>query len=114
MATKAETIGSPVGDYADRAKHFVDDAKDLANQASETVAEYADVAADYANTAGKKVKGAARSAADTAQRTADYFKENDLQRISDDALTYAKNNPVHAIIAAAVVGFFIGRMASRN
>jgi ElaB/YqjD/DUF883 family membrane-anchored ribosome-binding protein len=73
----------------------------------DTVTEMSDTASDGA-------KRLARQTVEGVQRSADYFRNNGVQQIAEDLRDYAKANPTQALIGAAFVGFFIGRLISRD
>jgi ElaB/YqjD/DUF883 family membrane-anchored ribosome-binding protein len=73
----------------------------------ETVTEMTDTATDSA-------RRLARQTVEGVQRSADYFRNNGVQQIADDVVDYAKANPAQALIGAAFLGFFLGRLMSRD
>ena len=44
----------------------------------------------------------------------DYFRDNGVQDMMDDLAAYVKAHPTQALVGAAVIGFFAGRMARRS
>ena len=58
---------------------------------------------------GDTVSGLAHSAADTLTSTADYVRQNDLQSMLADVEQVVKKNPGPSLMAAAFVGFLVGR-----
>jgi ElaB/YqjD/DUF883 family membrane-anchored ribosome-binding protein len=58
---------------------------------------------------GDTVSGLAHSAADTLTSTADYVRQNDLQDMLKDVEQVVKKNPGPSLLAAAFVGFLVGR-----
>jgi ElaB/YqjD/DUF883 family membrane-anchored ribosome-binding protein len=85
---------------------------DLMSNAAEIKDSVKDVASDVAQNAGANMKRVARNAADGVQQTTDYLRNNGVQKISEDLMDYAKANPTHAIVGAAVAGFLLGRLVS--
>ena len=66
---------------------------------------------------GSSTDGAAAGAGramDALSSTADYIRNNDLKSMVTDAERLVRNNPVPALLAAAVVGFLVGRALSRD
>jgi len=63
---------------------------------------------------GQKVTSFAHSTADTLSSTADYVRQNDVKSMMGDLETMVKNNPGPSLLAAAAVGFLIGRAVSRD
>ncbi len=63
---------------------------------------------------GEKVSSMAHATAEKLSSTADYVREHDVQGMMTDVETLVKNNPGPSLIAAAVVGFLVGRAFSSN
>ena len=57
---------------------------------------------------------AAEQVRDRFDDTVEYFREQDAQKMMNDLTSYVKSHPVHALIGAAVFGFFAGRMLRRE
>jgi ElaB/YqjD/DUF883 family membrane-anchored ribosome-binding protein len=58
---------------------------------------------------GGRVSGMARAAADSLSTTADYVREHDSGQMLSDMERLVKNNPGPALLAAAAIGFLVGR-----
>jgi ElaB/YqjD/DUF883 family membrane-anchored ribosome-binding protein len=63
---------------------------------------------------GEKVSGLAHAAADKLSSTAGYVREHDVNRMMADVETLVKNSPGPALLAAAAIGFLVGRAFSSN
>jgi ElaB/YqjD/DUF883 family membrane-anchored ribosome-binding protein len=63
---------------------------------------------------GGKVTSLARAAADRMTSTADYVREHDVDGMMKDVESLVKNNPGRSLLAAAVIGFLLGRTFSRD
>ena len=63
---------------------------------------------------GEKVTGLAHATADKLSSTADYVREHDVNRMMADVETLVKNNPGPSLLAAAAIGFLVGRAFSSN
>jgi ElaB/YqjD/DUF883 family membrane-anchored ribosome-binding protein len=63
---------------------------------------------------GETVTGLAHSAADKLASTADYVHEHDVKSMMGDVEQLVKNNPGPSLLAAAAIGFLIGRSFSNN
>jgi ElaB/YqjD/DUF883 family membrane-anchored ribosome-binding protein len=63
---------------------------------------------------GDRLTKLAHSAADVLDTTADYVRDHNTSRMMADVTTVVKNNPGPSLVAAAVVGFLIGRAFSSN
>jgi ElaB/YqjD/DUF883 family membrane-anchored ribosome-binding protein len=60
------------------------------------------------------VAGLAHSTADRLSSTADYVRQHDVKSMTADVEQMVKNNPGPSLVAAAVVGFLLGRAFSNN
>jgi ElaB/YqjD/DUF883 family membrane-anchored ribosome-binding protein len=63
---------------------------------------------------GEKVTDLAHSAADKLSDSADYVREHDVKSMMADVERLVKNNPGPSLLAAAVLGFLVGRTFSSN
>lgn len=63
---------------------------------------------------GEKVTSLAHATAEKLNSTADYVREHDVNRMMVDVETVVKNNPGLSLVAAAAVGFLIGRAFTNN
>ena len=82
-------------------------AANMRDRVVDTVTEISDAATDNA-------RRLARQTAEGVQRGADYFRTHGMQQIADDVREYAKANPTQALVGAALVGFCLGRLMSRE
>lgn len=57
---------------------------------------------------------AAEQVRERVDSTMEYFRDHDTQKMMNDVTNYVKTHPVHALIGAAVFGFFAGRMLRRE
>jgi hypothetical protein len=117
--TGAAGLGSQIGGATGRAR---DKAAELGQAAADTLDSQRHTAASGLSSAadtiraradqlpgGETVSGLARSAADSLTSTADYVRENDLKGMMADVQQVVKKNPGPALLAAAFVGFLVGR-----
>jgi len=63
---------------------------------------------------GEKVTNLAHTAADKISSTAEYVKRHDVNGMMADVEHFVKNNPGPSLLAAAVVGFLVGRAFSND
>ena len=63
---------------------------------------------------GEKVTNLAHTAADKISSTAEYVKRHDVNGMMADVERVVKNNPGPSLLAAAVVGFLVGRAFSND
>ena len=123
-ADTSSTVAEKLSDSAARVK---EKASDLGRAAADTIDENRDAAAGGLDKAastlhdtadrlpgGEKVSHLAHAAADTLSSTADYVREHDVNRMMADVETLVKNNPGPSLLAAAVIGFLVGRAFSSN
>jgi len=69
---------------------------------------------DLAAEAERSVSRAASSILGRLNGIVDYFHDNGVQEVMDDVTGYVKSHPAQALIGAAVIGFFVGRIARRS
>lgn len=60
------------------------------------------------------VANMAHSTAEKLSSTADYLRRNDVKSMTADVEQLVKNNPGPSLVAAAVVGFLLGRAFNNN
>lgn len=73
-----------------------------------------DKVSDLSQTATDVAKRMARDTVAGVQRSAQYFHNNGIQQVAEDLRDYAKSNPTQAMVGAAVLGFVLGRLMSRD
>src|SRR5262245_31824002 len=76
--------------------------------------EGSDGAAQAASRAADMGRRAAHTTAEAMQKTADYVREQDLESMFTDLQQLLKRNPGITLLAAAAVGFLLGRTFSRD
>jgi ElaB/YqjD/DUF883 family membrane-anchored ribosome-binding protein len=113
FSTRAGEVKSKVSDMARTAADSVDQARSAAARGLNTAASAIHDQADRLP-GGDRVSGLAHSAADRLSSTADYVRRNDLNSVRGDVEALVKNNPGPALLAAAAVGFLIGRAIARD
>ena len=117
--SSATGLGAQISDATVRVK---DKAAELGQTAADTLDSQRSTAASGLASAaetiraradhlpgGDTVSGLAHSAADTLTSTADYVRQNDLQSMLADVEQVVKKNPGPSLLAAAFVGFLVGR-----
>jgi ElaB/YqjD/DUF883 family membrane-anchored ribosome-binding protein len=113
FSTRAGEVKSKVSDMARTAADSIDQTRSAAARGLDTAASAIHDQADRLP-GGDRVSGFAHSAADGLSSTADYVRKNDLNRVRGDVEALVKNNPGPALLAAAAVGFLIGRAIARD
>lgn len=124
--------GNPSGQglgyqFADAASRAADKVTELGRAAADSVGDPRDTAAAGIDSAasslhsaaerlpgGENVSGLAHAAADTLSSTADYVRNADMARMRSDVERVVRNNPGPSLLAAAVVGFVVGRALSHD
>ena len=113
------SLKDKAADAADRAGER---AKDLARSAADKIDETRQPAAGALDSAatklhrtaeslpgGESVSNVAHSTADKLQATADYIRQHDVKDMMGDVEQFVKRHPAQSLIAAAAVGFLVGR-----
>jgi ElaB/YqjD/DUF883 family membrane-anchored ribosome-binding protein len=117
-------MGDKLGDAASTARNTV---SNLGRSAVEAADNNREAAARGLQTAaatireradslpgGQKVADFANGAADRLSSTADYVRHHDVRGMVDDLERLVKNNPAPCLVAAAAIGFVIGRAVARD
>jgi ElaB/YqjD/DUF883 family membrane-anchored ribosome-binding protein len=124
IADEPSTVGEKVSEAAGQVKQKV---SDLGRTAADKIDENRSAAAGGLEKAasalhekadslpgGEKVSGLAHGTAEKLSSTADYVREHDVNRMMADVETVVKNNPGRSLLAAAVIGFLVGRAFTSN
>ena len=124
FADDSSNLGEKLSDTVGQVKDKVSDmgrmAADKIDENREATAGGLQKAADalHQNAAslpgGEKVTELAHATAEKLTSTADYVREHDANRMMADVETLVKNNPGPSLLAAAVIGFLVGRAFSSN
>jgi len=102
------------------AANFGRKAADKTQGAQEGIAQRADAASDRIHESANSLPGgpgvtrAAHATADSLTKTAKYIREHDMASVISDVKRLVKDNPVPALVGAAVIGFALARMFSRD
>jgi ElaB/YqjD/DUF883 family membrane-anchored ribosome-binding protein len=108
-ATKAQEKATELGRNAEaRINEKREPAAGALDDAAATLHEKAD-----SLPGGERVASMAHTAADKLESTADYVREHDVRGMMSDVENFVKTHPGQSLIAAAAVGFLVGR-AFRN
>jgi ElaB/YqjD/DUF883 family membrane-anchored ribosome-binding protein len=121
--------GSDTAEGPRTAREFGESAADAARHASAKVQDAGAAAVDglagaassvrqkageYLGASAPRVQEFADAAAKRISATADYVRNSDTDRVKADVETMVRNHPGPALIAAAAVGFLLGRALSRD
>jgi ElaB/YqjD/DUF883 family membrane-anchored ribosome-binding protein len=113
LSKRVAEAGSKVSNMARAATDSIDDTRSTAADGLETAAS---TLRDRAESlpGGEPVSGFAYAAAERLSTTADYVRHHNLNRMVNDVETFVKSNPGPSLLAAATVGFLIGRAVTRE
>jgi len=111
ISDAASTAKNAVSEFGRTAVNTADENRATAARKLDTVASTIREKADSLGV-GETVGAYARSAADSLSSTADYVRENNVSRMMADLERVVKNNPGPSLLAAAAVGFLVGRAFS--
>jgi len=124
MAIKSTTFGdaadTTVSKVTDKVTETAAQVKDKVdanrNAAAQGIEQAASTIRDKAGSlpGGETVTDLAHTAADKLTATAGYVRDTDVNTMMSDVERLVKNNPGPALMAAAVVGFLVGRAFSGN
>jgi ElaB/YqjD/DUF883 family membrane-anchored ribosome-binding protein len=111
--TTVSKVTDKVTETAAQVKDKVDANRNVAAQGLEQAASTIRDKADSLP-GGETVTDLAHTAADKLTATAGYVRDTDVNTMMADVETLVKKNPGPALMAAAVVGFLVGRAFSGN
>jgi ElaB/YqjD/DUF883 family membrane-anchored ribosome-binding protein len=124
LSSQMTGIGDRISDAASQAK---DKMAELGRTTADKIDQNRDSAASSLETAaatihqkadnlpgGEKVTNLAHTAADKLSSTAEYVRQHDVNGMMADVERVVKNNPGPSLLAAAVVGFLVGRAFSND
>lgn len=113
VSNAAATAQSKMSELGRTAADKVDENRDAAasglRSAASTLHEKAE-----SLPVGEKASNLAHKAAATLNSTADYVQQHDVNSMMADLERLVKNNPGPSLVAAAVVGFLLGRTFSSS
>jgi hypothetical protein len=69
---------------------------------------------DVGRSTARTLSSAASSVRDGFNSSVEYFRTHDAKQMASDAGAYLKSHPTQALVGAAVLGFFAGRMIRRS
>jgi ElaB/YqjD/DUF883 family membrane-anchored ribosome-binding protein len=99
---------------ADASSRIQDKAADAFRAGRIATADGLDSAASSLNSGGDRVADLAHSTADSLKASAKYVRRHDGSRIVDDIESLIREHPGKALLGAAVLGFFAGRVFRRD
>jgi hypothetical protein len=104
--SRASEIGQKAADAIDEKREAVADGIDSAASSLHARAE--------SLPGGEKIVSAAHTAAEAMEKTADYLRDQDLNDMLSDVQQVVKRHPGITLFAAAVAGFILARVISRD
>jgi ElaB/YqjD/DUF883 family membrane-anchored ribosome-binding protein len=121
---ESSTMGEKISDTASQVK---DKMSNLGHTAADKIDQNRDAAAGGLEKAavtlhekaeslpgGERVASLAHATAEKLSSTAGYVREHDVNRMMSDVETLVKNNPGPSLLAAAAIGFLVGRAFTSN
>jgi ElaB/YqjD/DUF883 family membrane-anchored ribosome-binding protein len=113
MTDAVKSTGDKIADTASQLKSKVNDfgraAVDKIDDTRTAAASGLDSTASALHQSGAKMNDLAHNTADKLSSTADYLRTHDTRRMMADVESLVKNNPGPSLIAAAAIGFLVGR-----
>ena len=119
MSVKEQASGL-AAEAQERATEFGRNTEARINEQRKAAAHALDTAAGTLHEAaatlpvGERVTGIGHSAADKMESAADYLGEHDARDMMTDLGRFMKRHPGRSLIAAAAVGFLVGRTFRRR
>jgi ElaB/YqjD/DUF883 family membrane-anchored ribosome-binding protein len=86
----------------------------LKKQVSETAADAKEKLTELGRDAAGQLSEVAQSATEKVKEAADYLRETELTAMAEDVKEIVKRYPGWSLAAAAVVGFLLAHIGSRN
>jgi ElaB/YqjD/DUF883 family membrane-anchored ribosome-binding protein len=83
-------------------------------QISETAADVKEKLTEIGGTAAGQLSEVAQSATDKVKAAADYLRQTELKAMTEDVKDIVKRYPGWTLAAAAVVGFLLAHLRSRD
>ena len=124
LANPGSTVGEKLSNTATQVKDKVSEmgqaAKDKIDENRGAAASGLDKAASTLHEKAESLPGGetvthlAHATADKLSSTAEYVRRHDVNSMMSDVETLVKNNPGPSILAAAVIGFLVGRAFTSN
>ncbi|MBV9769675.1 MAG: hypothetical protein JOZ32_08905 [Bryobacterales bacterium] len=113
VSEAASQVKDKVSNLGQSAVDTIDENRESAAGGLESAAQALHEKADSLP-GGEKVASLARSTAEKLSSTAEYVRQHDVQGMMTDVEQLVKKNPGPSLLAAAVIGFLIGRAFSSN
>jgi len=113
ISETATQVKDRISDLGHKAAEKIDDSRDAAAGGLDTAATTLHEKAESLP-GGEKVANVAHATAEKLTSTADYVREHDVSRMMSDVETLVKNNPAPSLLAAAAVGYLLGRAFTSN
>jgi len=109
----AASMKKNIADRTDEAKVSLNDLKrkaaDKLEDSCQSTAKALEWTAANLHSRANQISDFTHSAADRLQDTAKYFRESDVEHMADDVQKVVRRYPGRSLVAAAILGFLIGR-----
>ena len=86
----------------------------VTKQVSDTAADAKEKLTDLGRDAAGQLSEAAQAATDKIKAAADYLRETEFTAMTEDIKDIVKRYPGWSLAAAAVIGFFLANLRSRD
>jgi ElaB/YqjD/DUF883 family membrane-anchored ribosome-binding protein len=86
----------------------------VTKQVSDVAADAKEKLTDLGRDAAGQLSEAAQAATDKIKAAADYFRETEVTAMAEDIKDMVRRYPVWSLAAAAVVGFILANLRSRD
>jgi ElaB/YqjD/DUF883 family membrane-anchored ribosome-binding protein len=113
VSDAASQVKGKMGDLGGTVAEKINDNRDSAASGMENAAAALHEKADSLP-GGEKISNLAHTTADKLSSTAGYVREHDVNSMMEDVERLVKNNPGPSLLAAAVIGFLVGRAFSSS
>jgi hypothetical protein len=118
LSEKAAEVKEKVADFGRKTVDNLDESrKGTAGALDQTAAKLhssGEQLSGAAHAAADQISGVAHGTADRLQAAADYIRDTDVKRMSEDLKDIVKRYPGPALAAAAVLGFIVARGFRRD
>jgi ElaB/YqjD/DUF883 family membrane-anchored ribosome-binding protein len=110
----ASSEGNNMDDPKKSLESMGEAAAGVTKQVSDTAADAKEKLTDLGRDAAGQLSEAAQAATDKIKAAADYLRETEVAAMADDVKDIVKRYPGWSLAAAAVVGFFLANLRSRD
>jgi ElaB/YqjD/DUF883 family membrane-anchored ribosome-binding protein len=109
----ADAVKDKATEWGQNAQKAIDRSREPAASTLDSAASKLHQSAEYLP-GGEKVSTLAHQTAAKLQGTADYVRDHDTNAMMKDVEHFVTSHPAQALVAAAVLGFLVGRVFQRD